>query len=572
MVRYTEEQKITAVRTYYKTGRSYSKTIQALGYPEIQALRQWVNQRTQQGTLRKRAPRTPRTTTPPTPRTPHTRRWFTEQEKARAVRSFWQTGATATINKLGYPSRSTLLRWVETHTKAGIPRKTTPTDTSTTPRARYTPEFRRKVVDAVFAGMSVRDAAKEYGVCNPPVIYRWLSRARQGKTLDMIPRSTPHDHTDDTSAGVPPVAPATPADNNPQATDRQQSTKGKSDKVTVHQYLQALPDDPTVLKEMLMYAHAELAMVKAAAELKKEEGVDIQGLSNAHKTQIVNAVRRKFPLDVCLQVCQLPSASYYYHRDKPGWLSKYEHLREVFLRIACEGRYTYGSARMWMALKAEGIRISEKVVRVLMKEFGIVVHYGKKRTRAYSSYQGEVTPAVENLVKGNFRPSRPWELLVTDVSEFQTAGGKLYFSPLIDCFDGKVVSWQVSRSADQEFVNRMLDDGARQAGVDRPGVGLSGVVIHSDRGVHYRTCGWLDRFREFGFVRSMSRKGNSGDNAACEGFFGRMKNEMFYPYQWDSPQQLAEAIGQYIDFHNNGKIRAATGLTIAQGRRLLDVA
>lgn len=303
MVRYTEEQKITAVRTYYKTGRSYSKTIQALGYPEIQALRQWVNQRTQQGTLRKRAPRTPHTTTPPTPRTPHTRRWFTEQEKARAVRSFWQIGATATINKLGYPSRSTLLRWVETHTKAGKPRATTPpSGTSTTPRAQYTPEFRRKVVDAVFAGMSVRDAAQKFGVCNPPVIYRWLSRARQGKTLDMIPRSTPHDHTDDTSAGVPPVAPATPADNNPQATDRQQSTKGKSDKVTVHQYLQALPDDPTVLKEMLMYAHAELAMVKAAAELKKEEGVDIQGLSNAHKTQIVNAVRRKFPLDVCLQV------------------------------------------------------------------------------------------------------------------------------------------------------------------------------------------------------------------------------------------------------------------------------
>ena len=55
-------------------------------------------------------------------------------------------------------------------------------------------------------------------------------------------------------------------------------------------------------------------------------------------------------------------------------------------------------------------------------------------------------------------------------------------------------------------------------------------VIHSDRGGHYRWPGWLERVNAAGLIRSMSRKGCSPDNAACEGFFGRLKTEMYYGY------------------------------------------
>ena len=52
---------------------------------------------------------------------------------------------------------------------------------------------------------------------------------------------------------------------------------------------------------------------------------------------------------------------------------------------------------------------------------------------------------------------------------------------------------------------------------------------------------------KFGIVRSMSKKGCSPDNAACEGFFGRMKNEMYYGRTWQNPQELKEAIATYIE-------------------------
>ncbi|MGQ7189059.1 IS3 family transposase, partial [Escherichia sp. HC-CC] len=37
--------------------------------------------------------------------------------------------------------------------------------------------------------------------------------------------------------------------------------------------------------------------------------------------------------------------------------------------------------------------------------------------------------------------------------------------------------------------------------------------------------GWLERVNAEGLIRSMSRKGCSPDNAACEGFFGRLTSD-----------------------------------------------
>ncbi len=104
---------------------------------------------------------------------------------------------------------------------------------------------------------------------------------------------------------------------------------------------------------------------------------------------------------------------------------------------------------------------------------------------------------------------------------------RVYLSPVIDCFDGLVVSWSIGARPDTELVNTMLDSAIESVAAceERP-------VVHSDLGAHYRWPGWLSRIKDAGLVRSMSRKGHSPDNAACEGFFGRLKTELFYPRDW----------------------------------------
>ena len=89
---------------------------------------------------------------------------------------------------------------------------------------------------------------------------------------------------------------------------------------------------------------------------------------------------------------------------------------------------------------------------------------------------------------------------------------------MIDCFDGKVASWTIGTSPNAILVNTMIDIALAQIPDNIY------LIIHSDRGAHYRWPGWIMRAEAANLTRSMSKKGCSPDNAACEGYFGRLKN------------------------------------------------
>jgi transposase InsO family protein len=169
-------------------------------------------------------------------------------------------------------------------------------------------------------------------------------------------------------------------------------------------------------------------------------------------------------------------------------------------------------------------------------------------------------PAPENLINRDFRAAAPNRKWLTDITEFQIPAGKVYLSPLIDCFDGLVVSWSIGTRPDAELVNAMLDSAIESVADhdERP-------VVHSDRGAHYRWPGWLSRMRDARLVRSMSRKGCSLDNAACEGFFGRLKTELFYPRdrRATTVDQFIEIVDSYIRWYSATRVavsRASSGM------------
>lgn len=136
------------------------------------------------------------------------------------------------------------------------------------------------------------------------------------------------------------------------------------------------------------------------------------------------------------------------------------------------------------------------------------------------------------------------------MGEFEVANG------VIDCFDGMVVSWSIGTSPDAELVNTMLD-----AAIETVTESDEKPIVHSDRGGHYRWPGWLARVADAKLTRSMSRKACSPDNAACEGFFGRLKTEMFYPGDWRSTtiEQFVEVLDKYIRWYNEKRIKSSLG-------------
>ena len=99
-------------------------------------------------------------------------------------------------------------------------------------------------------------------------------------------------------------------------------------------------------------------------------------------------------------------------------------------------------------------------------------------------------------------------------------------------------------------------------------------VIHSDRGAHYRWPGWLSRIHDAKLIRSMSRKGCSPDNAACEGFFGRLKTELFYPRNWldVTIEQFIQIVDSYIHWYIEKRIKISLGsLSPMEYRQRLEI-
>ena len=168
---------------------------------------------------------------------------------------------------------------------------------------------------------------------------------------------------------------------------------------------------------------------------------------------------------------------------------------------------------------------------------------------------GEITPEVGNIISRNFHANQPYEKLLTDITEFGLPSGKMYLSAMIDCFDGMVVGWTIGSRPNADLVNTMLD----QVIADLPGECYP--MIHSDRGCHYRWPGWIERMNQAGLIRSMSRKGCSPDNAACEGFFGRLKNELFYCQSWAgvSLDDFRLELDCYINWYNHKRIKLSLG-------------
>lgn len=303
---------------------------------------------------------------------------------------------------------------------------------------------------------------------------------------------------------------------------------------------------------------------KAAEIIKKDQGISLKTLTNREKTQVIDTLRNKYSLKELLSVFNMSKSSYCYQVNAINRPDKYEKHRELIRSAFNASNGTYGYRRIYLDIQDADIRLSEKVVRRIMKEEELIVKAVKKKK--YNSYIGEISPAVDNIVNRDFHADNPNEKWLTDITEFHIPAGKVYLSPIIDCFDGLPVAWTIGTHPDAELVNTMLDNAITTLKDDEK------PLVHSDRGAHYRWPGWIERMDKAGLTRSMSKKGCSPDNSACEGFFGRLKNEMFYEREWKnvSIDEFIERLDTYIHWYAEKRRKLSlNGLSPIQYRKSL---
>lgn len=305
----------------------------------------------------------------------------------------------------------------------------------------------------------------------------------------------------------------------------------------------------------------ELDVRQATLEIvKKDQGADPELLTNEEKAAMAEALRAEYRLCEILPVVGMAKSSYEYagSAQAGGEAEGRAAARKAVIEAFEAGGGTYGYRRVYARVNADagdGAAIGEWTVRGIMGEENLVARAAKKKRR-YSSYEGEISEAPENLLRDergrhHFRSNKPNELWITDVTEFRIPAGKAYLSPIVDCFDGMPLSWSISTSPDAEMANSSLLGACKRLNEgDHP-------KINSDRGCHYRWPGWIRICDENGLVRSMSRKGCSPDNAGCEGFFGRLKIEFFHGCDWAGVtlEEFMDMLDAYLRWYRDVRIK-----------------
>ncbi|WPV64579.1 IS3 family transposase [Chitinophaga sp. LS1] len=171
------------------------------------------------------------------------------------------------------------------------------------------------------------------------------------------------------------------------------------------------------------------------------------------------------------------------------------------------------------------------------------------RRKKYKSYKGQQGKIASNLLNRNFKASRPYKKLVTDVTEFAVDGAKLYLSPIMDLYNGEIISYNLSERPDFAQIMDMLHKAfVRIPEKARP-------ILHSDQGWQYQMRLYQGYLKGKKVKISMSRKGNCLDNAAMESFFSILKSELFYTRKFDSISTLKREIIKFIDYYNNDRIK-----------------
>ena len=190
--------------------------------------------------------------------------------------------------------------------------------------------------------------------------------------------------------------------------------------------------------------------------------------------------------------------------------------------------------------------VSREMARPHLKSHKKRVPHGITKTTTEAQEQ-------ENILKRDFSAQRPSEKFLTDITEVQCADGKLYVSPIMDCFSGEIVALEMRDNRKKE----LCIDTVRQ--LERIYPNLKGAVFHSDRGSQYTSAAFRAELSRRGMVQSLSGTGHCFDNARMESFFATLKKEKIYQIAaYKLPrEQVKTIIFRYIFIYYN-RVRVYT--------------
>jgi putative transposase len=259
------------------------------------------------------------------------------------------------------------------------------------------------------------------------------------------------------------------------------------------------------------------------------------------------------------RVLKVSTSAYYawINHPKSNRAKENEELLKKIMTIHNESNRVYGSRKILRKLTKAGNAqshsktrpINHKRVERLMSVNGIKSKTKKKYKATTNSKHS--LPVADNILNREFDSDVPNQKMVSDITYISTEEGWLYVAGILDLCGRKVVGLSMSGRMTKELVINALNDAYRTSG--RP----NNVILHSDRGSQYCSYAYQDKVKEYGFVCSMSRKGNCWDNAPMESFWGKLKQEGLNDQKFKTRDEAKAKVFEYIMvFYNRKRIHA----------------
>lgn len=214
---------------------------------------------------------------------------------------------------------------------------------------------------------------------------------------------------------------------------------------------------------------------------------------------------------------------------------------EVALKHRIDTIYTqypfYGSRRITVHLRREGLVVNRKAVQRHMREMGIAgVSPGPNLSRRNSEHR--VYPYLLRDVTSTY-PNHVWGI---DVTYVRLRAGWLYLVAVLDWFSRYVISWELDQTLALPFVLTATERALGQA---------TPVIWNSDQGSHFTSPQYLQLLTAAGVHISMDGKGRALDNVFTERLWRTVKYEEVYLHDYRSPKEARQGLARYLAFYNH---------------------
>jgi putative transposase len=224
------------------------------------------------------------------------------------------------------------------------------------------------------------------------------------------------------------------------------------------------------------------------------------------------------------------------------------HIRAQF----ATSNESYGSPRMHAELREDGVQAGRHRIARLMRDNGLKARQRRRFRKTTDSDHGG--PVAPNILDQDFSCDGPDQKWGVDISYIWTNEGWLYLAIVVDLYSRRIVGWAVSDRMKKDLALKAL---RRAIALRNPSAGL---IHHSDRGSQYCSDDYRRELRKYGFIASMSGKGNCYDNAMVETVFKTIKAELVWTTIFQTRHAAEKAIGTYIDgFYNTRRRHSALG-------------